>query len=180
MSYLVKKDLSNKLGGQPGDDIRSIFRSAIESQNVDDGYGLSYQATLDTDSADGLYVPVGKTSADPVAIPAKWIKGYLECVIKLAQSGTNAPTGTIFVNELGGTITYSRSGVGAYGITFTGATQTMTTGKTHVFFNDYQDVDMDVIKTSLNTTSITFESYLAGATDDNILGGSVINIRVYP
>lgn len=179
MSYLTNKDLANQLGGQPGDDIRAIFKSAIEVQNVGDGYGLVYQATLDTDGVEGYYVPVGFTSEDPKAVPAKWIKGYISAVFTVTQTSTNNPViNYTLVNEIGGTPGFVYGDVGEYTLNFTGAPSSFVEAKTITIGSNMQG---SLTQESVSGTSINLQvANLAGSLANGVLNSSIIEVRVYP
>jgi len=98
----------------------------------------------------------------------------------LTQTGTSAPTAIILENTLGGTITWSRSGVGLFIGTLTGA---FTTSKT-CFLATLGIVPtsggsiISITRTSMDTILIRTTNS-SGSVTDGILDNALIEIRVY-
>lgn len=102
----------------------------------------------------------------------------------LTQTAGNAPVATVLQNTLGGTVVWTRNGAGDYVATLTGA---FTAGKTAVLkLGDGPDliVAMNALpiyfayRIDANTVGLaTADS--AGLLDDDLLGGNMIEIRVY-
>ncbi|MGB4897977.1 MAG: hypothetical protein WBP57_06055, partial [Ignavibacteria bacterium] len=93
----------------------------------------------------------------------------------LSQTGTNAPTATVLENTLGGTVVWSRTGVGIYNATLSGA---FTTNKTIIFisqpvYNWYETISL------LNTSVLNSNTRKAGTLSDDVFSNTSIEIRVY-
>lgn len=93
----------------------------------------------------------------------------------MTQTGTAAPVVTVLENSIG-TIVWTRSGVGVYVGTLTGA---FTVGKTSVIVSDPSPLvgSISAGSTANAVTVSTFNTTPAAA--DAILSGQVIEIRVY-
>lgn len=108
---------------------------------------------------------------------------YKKYVALLSQSGTAAPTATVFENTLGGTLVWTRTAAGKYAGTLTGA---FPTGKmVPIISFRSQDVEGEIVSVSLDRTSDDAVSLWAAPyntktpADDSILN-LPIEIRVYP
>lgn len=103
--------------------------------------------------------------------------GYKKWVGNLTQTGTSAPTATIFENTLGVTLNLNYIGVGKYQV---GADNIFTTNKTVVFINN--NATGYVISTDLSSDDAviinTIESDTLNAAN-GILNKTSIEIRVY-
>jgi hypothetical protein len=102
----------------------------------------------------------------------------------LFQNGTDAPTATVLENTLGGTINWTRSGVGSYLGTLTGGT--FTNQKTVVFTQVPGGAGatwgFQYITKRLSNTEVFFITQIGNSTStasDDILSGVPIEIRVY-
>ena len=95
----------------------------------------------------------------------------------LTQTGTHAPTATVFINTLSGTPTFSYIGVGSYEITLTGeftankvtvsANNFVSGGLVKVFRKDADDIIIQTYDTSLSSTN-------------GVLNETTILIEVHP
>ena len=106
---------------------------------------------------------------------------YLVYTALLSQFGTSAPTATVLENTLGGTVAWTRFGVGVYEATLTGA---FTSGKTWASCPNVESfVIGDEFKASidwLNSSTVSLLVYdLANSLTDQFADLS-IEIRVYP
>ena len=103
--------------------------------------------------------------------------GYKVYTALLTQTGTTAPTETVFQNTLGGVIVWTRNGVGDYIGTLTGA---FPVDKTFVFSSSLGNSPADILqfyKDSVNNVGVLTYS---GAASDDILYYTSVEIRVYP
>lgn len=103
--------------------------------------------------------------------------GYKKWVGNLTQTGTSAPTATIFENTLGVTLNYNYVGVGKYSLA---SDNIFTTNKTVVFINN--NATGYIISTELSSDDAviinTIESDTLN-TSNGILNKTSIEIRVY-
>ena len=102
----------------------------------------------------------------------------------LFQNGTDAPTATVLENTLGGTINWTRSGVGSYLGTLTGGTFTYL--KTVVFTQVPGGAGatwgFQYITNRQSNTEVYFITQIGNSTStasDDALAGTPIEIRVY-
>lgn len=104
------------------------------------------------------------------------VSSYTTAEINLTQTSTNIPLADVFVNTLGGTITYARSGVGTYRVTLTGA---FTLDKTVLTPNNFtKNGFMKCYRIDANNIQIlSYDNALA--LSDNILEDSSLIIKVY-
>ena len=123
---------------------------------------------------------VARTLATKEYVTTAINKTYKEYVAVLTQTGVNAPTmtgGAPFVNELGGTIVWSYSGVGIYAGTLTGA---FTVGKTVIFINGFMSSTNNLMRAFSNSVnSVNINTFSSGVGADSILNNAGITIRVY-
>lgn len=99
-------------------------------------------------------------------------------IAKINQSGTNAPTATIFKNTLGGTPVLSRSSVGLYNITLNGA---FPTARTHIICNVGNGNALINFAISTNDNTISLQTI--SETDYTAIehqGTWYITVTVYP
>ena len=98
----------------------------------------------------------------------------------LTQTGTNAPTATVLENTLGGTIVWSRNGLGAYSGTLSGV---FTTNKTYVsveigeLLTGYGDNVTIYKQSTINEVALT--TIKTNTNSDGVLKNSPLEIRVY-
>ncbi len=121
---------------------------------------------------------VGTTQLiDASVTPAKL--AYKEWVGFLSQAGTADPTPTILSNTLGGTVTWTRIGTGAYRGTLTGL---MTLGKTIVFVSGALTVGLfyGVASTSSADYVTVYTTNYTGTGIDAVMSNHAVMIRVYP
>lgn len=111
--------------------------------------------------------------------------GYLVYTALLSQESTDAPVATVLENTLGGTVVWSRAGVGDYWATSAGL---FTEGKTACFVTttlyNSNSVCIGMTRQDNNACSLYSQSLATGAaldinTSDNPDVVSV-EIRVYP
>ena len=107
----------------------------------------------------------------------------------LTQSGTDAPVATVLENTLGGTVVWTRAGVGEYIGTLAGA---FPLNKCSIGNGDgdsgvimYTDIINQQIlmlsRVSVNTIKLTqFDSYFLAAATDGIASAVPVEIKVYP
>ena len=101
----------------------------------------------------------------------------------LTQTGTNDPVATVLDNTLGGTVVWSRLGIGSFRATLAGA---FTLNKT-IFYSDSRSgytFWTGIIQASKDFTTDTIEFYtldsVTGFNTDERLRNSFVEIRVYP
>lgn len=112
------------------------------------------------------------------------VLGYKEYVALLTQSGTDAPVATVLYNDLGGTVVWTRGGVGLYEGTLTGA---FTVNKTDpssggiYYWLDTVDLNANSIVKLVWTSAniIAVETTSDGLASDALLVSFVIKVRVY-
>ncbi|MCV9929533.1 hypothetical protein OIU83_17865 [Flavobacterium sp. LS1R49] len=131
-----------------------------------------------------IYVPspaIGGTYALALAKDLALLKPYKVWVGTLTNNGTNAPTGVVNENTLGGTLVWTRTGIGEYTGTLMGAFNPAS-GKTNLVVNGSgvtANGFFGQITGSANT--VVFKTYVSGAASDNVLNGFTwLEIRVYP
>ena len=98
--------------------------------------------------------------------------GYTVYTALLTQAGTAAPVATILQNTTGGTITWTRTGTGAY--TATISSSLFTSNKTIVFINGGTPPTSTIFWESPSTTTVTISTG-----SDSKLTDASIEIRVY-
>lgn len=109
---------------------------------------------------------------------------YKSYVALISQSGTSAPTANVILNELGGTVVWSRAGAGQYLATLSGA---FTSGKTFVPNNKYVITDTGggsdarrIEVTNPNTNIIAVQTFASLTNTDDVIGTNLsFEIRVY-
>ena len=135
---------------------------------------------IDQLQVNGTISATGGTTANQVVVKSQLDaqKPYKVYTALLSQTGTSAPTATVLENTLGGTVVWTRSGLGEYRATLNSAfvfnkTTTMTTGGLigGGFFINSQYVSGDYVTTTTRTTLNTLA--------DDLLTGTTIEIRVY-
>jgi len=108
---------------------------------------------------------------------------YLVYRALLSQAGTDAPVATVLENTLGGTVVWTRDGVGDYSATLTGA---FTANKTFGLVNaDYSAGSTPLLSLVRSTSdACRLVSFLADGSfadiDDGGTGAAPIQIFVYP
>ena len=152
------------------------------SQILDNGGNVLIGTTIDNGVAK-LQV-AGTISASPATtanqVPT-WgqvqaaARPYKVYTALLTQTGTNAPVATVLENTLGGTVVWTRTGIGIYNATLNGA---FTTNKTIIFisqptYNWYETISW------LNTNILNSNTRKAGVLSDDVFSNSSVEIRVY-
>jgi len=96
----------------------------------------------------------------------------------LTQTSTNAPVATVLSNNLTGTFTWARTGVGVY--TLTASAATFTANKTIVFLNAGSGIPLISAERTSDTilTVKTFVSSSGAAVDAAITNGA-FEVRIY-
>ena len=127
-----------------------------------------------------------QTVGAATTINANSARPYKVYTALLTQSGTNAPVATVLENTLGGTVVWSRSSAGLYTATLAGA---FTVGKVAVFTQAKEsgtpdvfhriDVSANVVANSVDLLTRYVDSSPSVLTNDGLLSGTVIEIRVY-
>lgn len=107
---------------------------------------------------------------------------YLVYTALLTQSGTSAPVATVLENTLGGTVVWTRGGVGAYTATLTGV---LVEGKTwwspgFECGSGLGGFALSITKPSGNNDIQISTGDVGGTPSDDILTAIPIEIRVYP
>ena len=135
--------------------------------------------TIDTNN-NGLFtgtVTAAPATASNHLVTLGQVRPYKVYVALLTQSGTSAPVATVLENTLGGTVVWSRSSVGIYLGTLTGA---FTLNKTVSFISGDQSADKGYGIDNLSSVDdVRISTRLAGSLNDNQLNKASIEIRVY-
>ena len=124
----------------------------------------------------GATGPIGPTGGSGTLL-------YKSYVAILQQSGTNPPGATVLENSLGGTVTWTRTGVGQYIATTTGL---FTTLKTVIFMQVSSTLGgtwgIQYLATSSGINTVFIGTQLGDSTStyqDELLNSTPIEIRVY-
>lgn len=101
---------------------------------------------------------------------------------QLTQSGTGAPTATVLINTLGGTVVWTRLTTGAYAGTLVGA---FTLNKTYFptqTFTVSPAFSEDSIGTIFRDSAdrVLVNTFSGGAAADDVLASSPVEIQIYP
>lgn len=106
---------------------------------------------------------------------------YKQYVALLTQNGTAAPTASVLVNTLGGTVVLTRTDMGEYALTLAGAFPTAE--KVWFSFSANNTVGGAVFnaaeRNTADTVIITTRDS-GGSQGDALLSATPIEIRVYP
>jgi hypothetical protein len=92
----------------------------------------------------------------------------------LTQTGTSAPVFTVFVNELGGTPVWTRSGAGIYNATLTG----VFIGKVGIV-TDQTGNSANSIRASYSTNIMQIFSANGGTLQDNLLLNTYFELKIF-
>lgn len=104
------------------------------------------------------------------------VNGVELYVAKLSQSGTDAPTATVFRNDLDGTVVWARASAGTYTATLAGA----FLASTYVSVTPGLESAHTASRTSENVITVTTcEPHGSHGPADDLLEGTFIEIRVY-
>lgn len=104
------------------------------------------------------------------------VNGVELYVAKLSQSGTDAPTATVFRNDLDGTVVWARASAGTYTATLAGA----FLASTYVSVTPGLETAHTASRTSENVITVTTcEPHGSHGLADDLLEGTFIEIRVY-
>jgi hypothetical protein len=131
-------------------------------------------------------LPIHDVSADAAKkITVEQLKGYKSYVALLSQSGTAAPVATVLENTLGGTVVWTRGGVGDYVGTLVGA---FPVSKTCCIVSpSYEDPTAGVVTLSLKRGSDDYVRLQIALNSEPLelsdLGPQTllsVEIRVYP
>lgn len=96
----------------------------------------------------------------------------------ISQSGASAPTATVLVNSLGGTVVWTRFSAGLYFGTLTGA---FPAGKTFLLMSATVNVDDTYAITWTDANTIAIQTAASGVAADGVLvGDASIEIATYP
>lgn len=115
-------------------------------------------------------------------LPSSKYKSY---EIIISQSETSAPTGTVFHNNTGATMTWARTALGTY--TITASNPVFTAGKTVVKISNPSSSLVNYTVKIDSTTQITVTSgtikFVAAAASlvlgDALIANKLIEIRIY-
>lgn len=159
---------------------------AITSNQVPTKAQLDLKANISSPALTGM--PTAPTAtlgtntsqiATTAFVLANGARSYKVYTAILSQSGTNAPVPTVFENTLGGTVVWTRSGVGAYLATLMGSFDISKT----VFMsanNAYASATPVYYQAScLNADQCRIIAVLGTTPTDSIIGGLLFEIRVY-
>lgn len=97
----------------------------------------------------------------------------------LTQSGTSAPVATVLENTLGGTVVWTRSDVGTYAGTLSGA---FTADKTFLVVNQSSIADnrgFNFYRNDANSVALLSGLVTTGQATDEVLSNTSVEIRVY-
>lgn len=139
-----------------------------------------------TATASGDLLPIVDVSASETKkITVENLKGYKSYVALLTQSGTDAPVATVLENTLGGTVVWTRGGVGDYVGTLVGA---FPASKTCCFVSpSYEDPTAGAVTLSLKRGSDDYVRLQIALNSESLefsdLGAQTllsVEIRVYP
>ena len=101
-----------------------------EGYNLKFPKGVMYQSSVGTNALTDNRTVSFPDASGTVAL-VETVRPYKVYTALLSQSGTSAPVATVLENTLGGTIVWTRSGIGSYQATLTGSVY--TSSKTVVF-----------------------------------------------
>jgi len=104
------------------------------------------------------------------------IKGYKSYVALVSQAGTGAPTATVIVNELGGTVSWTRAGTGVYSAALSGA---FVNNKTFPLISSNGEFMSLAARFDSNSVAIQTYNFNTAVYSDNKLNNTPIEIRVY-
>lgn len=116
-------------------------------------------------------------------------KGYLSYIASLSQTGTDAPTATVLVNELGGEVVWTRDSQGVYTATLEGAfdgyvvinTPVDTYGANGLVNNEYSAAKLSSDAVYLHTAEVTVSTGAKSFEDGCLFDGySFIEMKVFP
>lgn len=94
----------------------------------------------------------------------------------ITQTSTNAPTAIVLENTLGGTVTFTYSGVGLYVATLTGA---FTLNKTWCSITSTASADVIVTVGRSSDNTVNIQSFISGTLSNGIMSPACLEIRVY-
>ena len=123
------------------------------------------------------------TVANIAAFANSYSLGYTVYTALITQTGTDAPVATVLQNTTGGTIVWTRNSTGRYLATISGATY--TTDKTAILLTSGSASATDgrflKVESGGNTTVQAFYNFdtSANTSQDGIIAGSMIEIRIY-
>jgi hypothetical protein len=124
----------------------------------------------------------GQRSADVLA-DGTFVAGSvqpLKYTALISQSGTAAPTATVFENTLGGTVVWTRTGVGTYLGTLVGAFVANKTFVVASAFSFNTTWATHISRAGTDTVNIKTFVVSSGAGADSVLSDTSIKIEVYP
>jgi len=111
-----------------------------------------------------------------LAIPSEFSLGYSSYVAKIRSNGTSAPLITVVKNELSDAIVWTRSDVGDYVGTLSGAFP--TANKTVLLSGDSGATFVETYRIGAN--SIGLLAYdISGVAADNLSNAFTLEVRVY-
>ena len=160
-----------------------FYIGAAEAMRIHASKGVSIGNTTDlgagTLNVAGNITTIAATTANQVPTWGQVqdaARPYKVYTALLSQTGTNAPTATVLENTLGGNVVWSRSGVGTYTGTLTGA---FVTNKTIGFQGGSLTAPNSMVRITTGINNIQITTNTSTATADNLLGFTSIEIRVY-
>jgi hypothetical protein len=135
--------------------------------------------------ATGLELFNTTTNTKQIYDGTRWVEAahplYKVYTALLTQSGTSAPTATVLENNLGGTVVWTRTDIGQYVGTLSGA---FTSNKTWLFISYSQNIDIlgsgnlyQMVRANAN--EINLFTAVPGDYGDDFLSNQAIEIRVY-
>lgn len=132
------------------------------------------------DNTDDASKPV--STAQQSALDAKANAPYKSYQARISQSGTSAPSATVYNTDFGAvTFTWARTSTGVYTVTTNSAV--LTANKTHFSVQPSSGAPFNVCGFVTSTTVVSFTTsqltagvYLAG---DDVFSKQLIEIRVY-
>ena len=127
-------------------------------------------------SGTGTRTVVADASGNLSAVTSVDSRPYKVYTALLTQTGTSAPTAIVLENTLGGTIVWTRTGIGVYRATLAGA---FVINKVAHFITSGSSDSFKVInRIDSNIIQLASDSFSASPSD-GIIGSDTIEIRVY-
>jgi hypothetical protein len=114
---------------------------------------------------------------DTTAVP---VAGYKEYTALISQTGTSAPTVTVFKNDLSGAIVWTRSTTGVYIGTLTGAFGVSSNPAVVGFCQPAGSYAAQISFRYLTDDTVEIKTAESGTLGDTLLNLNSLTIRVYP
>jgi len=141
--------------------------------------GVMYQSSVGTNALTDNRTVSFPDASGTIAL-VETVKPYKVYTALLSQTGTSAPTATVLENTLGGTVVWTRSTIGQYVGTLTGA---FTDQKTIIFVNRSNPsataFDTNMAANVININTVGYTTFSNSAYVDGQTNSASIEIRVY-